>query len=139
GGHGGLLRVSLSHVDIPATFGRPNAAVTWCETHHGSSTLIHFPWSPPRCVPKMGDVNFIALDGVENKIAKAGNNDHTRIRFVDFSALIRRLRQFHCPVDQAGHDTRRGSRISSADIGLNAIEIVERRARNADLHPPWRR
>jgi hypothetical protein len=63
----------------------------------------------------MGDVNFIALDGVENKIAKARHDDYTRIRFVDFSALVRRLRQLHCPIEQARHDTRSSSRIVSTD------------------------
>jgi len=36
---------------------------------------------------KMGDVNFLVLNCVKNKMAKARNNNHAHVRLVDLATL----------------------------------------------------
>jgi hypothetical protein len=75
---------------------------------------------------EMGDVNFLILNRIENKIAKTRYNNHALVRLIDFAALIRRIGQFHCPIEEPRNNAGSGSRAVFADVGVNTLEIVER-------------
>jgi hypothetical protein len=74
---------------------------------------------------EMGDVDFLIPDRVENKIAKAWNNNYAHVRFVDFTTLIGRMGQLHCPIDEPRHNAGRRGQTLLSDVCVDMFKVLE--------------